>query len=144
MATSCAGAVAVAGAGAGVVAVTAAATGARLLVSGSTVSVAVRTRIVSCAPADDCGVDAVDTGGAPLPTDSPQALATNSTGARMRVMANRDVRDMSDEIYASTEARRTPNARVWHRCPKANRAPIVASGDDWRLSVTSLLRPRPT
>ena len=108
-------------------------------VSGAAVSFAVRTWIVSCAPLDDCGVDAVDTGGAPLPTDSPQAAANNSTKARTRVSAKRCDRDMSDDIYASTESE-TRAGRAWGTGDqKANRAPLVASGDEERLSVTSLL-----
>ena len=133
-ATSCAGA----GAAVGGLAVAGAAARARLVVSGTVLSLAVCTRIVSCDP-DDWGVEAVETGGAPLPTDSPQAVATNSTGARARAIAKGYERNMSDEIYASTESE-TRTKRAWGTGdPKANRAPVVASGDDWRTSVTSLL-----
>jgi hypothetical protein len=90
-----------------------------LAVSGLAVSLAVRTWIVSCAPLDDCGVDAVDTGGAPLPTDSPQAPANNSKGARTRVSEMRYDRDMSDEIYASTESET--------RAKRARGAPVTQS-----------------
>src|SRR5690349_811363 len=96
--TSCVGDGVGGGAGAGGLAVAAAATGGRLPVSGVAESVAVRTWIVSRAPADDCGVDAVDTAAPPLPTDSPHALATSNTSARTRLISKRDGRDMIDEI----------------------------------------------
>ena len=86
-------------------------------------AVAICGALVSRAPAIVCGVDAVDTGGAPLLTDSgPQATAmVTANGATARRMKMRDVeRSMMRGIYTSTESETRASARVFVSVAKTN------------------------
>ena len=82
--------------------------------------------VVSRALATVCGVDAVDTGGAPLLTDSgPQATAMmTANGATARPMKMRDVeRSMMRGIYTSTESETRASVRVFVSVAKTNLDP---------------------
>lgn len=96
---------------------------------------AVRAAVVSRAPPTVCGLDAVETGGAPLLTDSgPHApTRTRANGATARHMKLRDLeRRMMRGIYTSTESETRASVRAVDSVAKANRddAQRVAVGAD--------------